>query len=220
MTNTEKIFDRLYTFEGKQYEFHKKGFPESVQHDIDQICELFEASSANMRRAIVSKVRPSISFLFLGFSSRMAIAAVRKSNDQLLVRGLESLAVENCVFDWRDSTIVLATLYHSASKNGANADEMFRFVASMAVSDRARRLFESFLARTPDKRVCPVFCYRSPLRQTENLPTRTCDQVARARRADNMGGFCQKDVASFGFQLGELAFTLLCSAQDNLASYE
>lgn len=157
MTNTEEIFDRLYTLEGKQYEFHKKGFPESVQRDINQICELFEASSAEMRRLIVSKVRPGISFLFLGFSSRMAIAAIRKNNNQLLVRGLESLAVENCVFDWRDSTIVLATLYHSALKNGANADEIFRFVASMAAPECAKRLFESFLARTPDKKDLSCF---------------------------------------------------------------
>lgn len=153
MITAKDLFESLYKLAGKQYEFYKKGLPESAQNTIDQICELFEVSSVEVRREIVSKVHSSISFLFFGFGSWMAIAAVRRNDNQLVLRGLESLAVENCVFDWRDSTIVLAMLYHSAVKNGADADQVVRFVAGMAASDSGRMLFESFLDRTPDKKV-------------------------------------------------------------------
>lgn len=157
MMTVSDIFDGLYRFKGKAYEIHKQGLPEDVGGQIAQLCEIFESSTDAERRGIVSNVVREVSFLFIRFGTDMAVTAVRQGDGRAVIRGLEALAIENCTADWRDSTIVVAVLYHSAQKIGLDADEALRFAASLAVSETGDKLFGSFLRRTPENRALSVF---------------------------------------------------------------
>lgn len=143
------IFDRLSRFQGKQFEIHKGGWPAELKESMVQLCTMFETSEEDVRRKITSKVVPALSFLFLSFSGIMAIDAVRRHDWQLVRLGLEALAIEDCKFDWRDSTIALAVLYHSAAKIGEDPEKIVDFVANLASARTRKELFYSFCARSP-----------------------------------------------------------------------
>ena len=112
-------FQHLYGFKGREYEIHKKGLPDSVRKNISVLCELIENPSYSVREQIVSLASREISFLFLAFSETMAIGAVQQGDKQSVIRGLEALAIENCIGDWRDSILRLVLLYHSGVKINA-----------------------------------------------------------------------------------------------------
>jgi hypothetical protein len=144
------LFQELYNFKGKEYEIHKKDSPDRVQDNITLLCGLFENSCHEIRQEIISSVVREISFLFLRFSELMAITAVRRRDKQCIVQGLEALAIENCLADWRDSTIRLALLNHSALKIGADPEELIKSVATLALNTAHKNLFCSFLDRLPE----------------------------------------------------------------------
>lgn len=152
MKTVADIFEELCRLKGKAYEVHKHGLPDDAQGDIALLCDIFEGSTEAERQDIVSNVVREVSFLFMRFGGDMAITAVRQRDSRAVIRGFEALAIEDCRGDWRDSTIILAALYHSAQKIGIDADETLRFVAGLAVSETGDKLFESFLRRTPENR--------------------------------------------------------------------
>lgn len=156
----QQVFNELYKLGGKAHEFHKTGLPRDAPKNVLWLCELFEKSTSDDRQIITSKVTLKISWIFFSFSKFMAITAVRQRDKQLVIRGLEALAIENCTLDWRDSTIALAALYHSALKIDCAADDLLQFVASLGASDKTRSLFLSFLGRTLDDKKLEKFGIR------------------------------------------------------------
>ena len=75
----------------------------------------------------------------------MATAAIRSRDKQFIIQGLDALAIENCVADWRDRTLRLALLYHSARKIGADPEELIKAVAAFAMAAAQKNLFGPFL---------------------------------------------------------------------------
>jgi len=153
----DDIFQRLYALKGTEYEVHKKGLPEGVRENISSLCELFETASYEGREQIVSLVRREISFLLLRFSELMAIAGVRQGDKQCVVRGLEALAIENCIGDWRDSMCRLAALHHSAKKVGSDPEKLIKDVAALAMKRAQDTLFYRFLSWAPADRELTKF---------------------------------------------------------------
>lgn len=153
----DEIFERLYELKGKEYEIYKRGLPDNILQNIAHLCEIFETSSADVRRSVISKVVREISFVFLKFSDVMANTAVWQADKKDIVRGLEALAIENCIVDWRDSTLRLVLLYHSALKIGADPRQLIDFVARLATKSAERDFFGSFLARSAEDRQLEKF---------------------------------------------------------------
>jgi hypothetical protein len=151
------LFQHLSTFRGAQYKIYKDGLPDSVRNAIWALVELFDHSSQKVREDIVSLVSHEISFLFFAFSTAMAVKAVQQRNEEPLIRGLEALAIENCVFDWRDSLATLALLHHSALKIGTDPEKLIKNVAILAMETAREKLFYPFLARTPEDRELTKF---------------------------------------------------------------
>lgn len=170
------IFEELYRLRGKSYEVHKQGLPADVREGITRLCEIFEGSSEEERRDIVANVVRGVSFLFLRFSTDMSITAVRETDSRAVFCGLEALAIEDCRGDWRDSTIVLAMLCHSARKIGVDADEALRFARRLSVSETGDKLFGSFLQRTPEKRELSKFWIKEGATPTGEFTYRAANE--------------------------------------------
>jgi len=149
---TPTIFQQLCLFKGKEYSLYKTGLPDSVIEGINSLCLSFEAGSAETRREISSCVAREISYLFLMFSDRAALEALRSKDEECIVRGLEALAIENCTADCRDSMLRLAPLYHSAVSIGADSEKLIASVAAIAVEPAKTNLLLSFLKRSPENR--------------------------------------------------------------------
>lgn len=145
----EEAFAKLKLL--KVADFYKK--PVLTQEELDRIqliCDRYLVALPDERDRIHSMVKPEISFLFFMYAKDMAVKAVRDQEKETIFKGLVALAVENQVFDWRDSMTVLVLLHHSAVKIGANALGLFQRVAAIS-SPRTSDGFLQFSARTPDK---------------------------------------------------------------------
>jgi hypothetical protein len=75
------------------------------------------------------------------------------------LRASSLFAVENQVFDWRDSLMILTLLYHSAIKIGADAPDLFRRVAAISTSQTADSYLQC-LACTPEQRDIVKFGFK------------------------------------------------------------
>lgn len=95
-----EVFGVLFSIRGKQYEIYKSGLPRTIRDSIESLCRVFEDTPREVKIQIISSVTPEISFLFHRFSDQMASRAANSKNEKFVVRGLESLAIENCTFDW------------------------------------------------------------------------------------------------------------------------
>lgn len=164
-----ELFERLHCLKGKEYEFHKAGLPASVIEVLSSLARLFEQSSERERAEISSRVVPEISFLFLRFGDTMATKALRCYDERSVLQGLEALAIENCRFDWRDSTLTLALLYHSAARIGVDAEAPIRFVMQLASKRSKDQLFAPFLSRTPENRELAKFGMKEAQNQEGRL---------------------------------------------------
>jgi hypothetical protein len=153
----DEVFQRLSDLRGNEYRIFRKGLPESAREDISSLCELFETASYEGREQIVSLVRRETGFLFLRFSTEMAVAAVRQGDMQFVIRGLQALAIENCNGDWRDSVCALAVLNHSAEKIGSDPEKLIKDVAALAMKNAQDKLFYRFLSRAPKDRELTKF---------------------------------------------------------------
>ena len=142
-----EVFEDLRSLKGKQYTVHKNGLPPNARENLHYLCELFEESSKAVREEISSRVGIDNSYLFLIFSEVMAVGAVREMDKGRIIRGLEALAIENCTFDCRDSTVRLALLNHSAGLIGANSEHLIRSASDMALDNARNNLFAPFLER-------------------------------------------------------------------------
>jgi len=106
---------------------------------------------------MVSLTRPDIAYLFRRFTDEMAVAAVREGKKRFVTLGLLALAIENCVFDWRDSMIALAALYDSAAKLDNDPEGLVRDIAVFAMKSAQDQLFYRFLGWAPEARQLAKF---------------------------------------------------------------
>ena len=90
------------------------------------------------RATVFGKVKKS--FLFLAFSERMAVLAVRENSESRLFDGLIAHVLEDFSHDYRENLLILSLLYHSAVKLGSNPIELFRKAAALASPKSADRL--------------------------------------------------------------------------------
>jgi hypothetical protein len=144
----------------KPFDFYRPRSLAPEQQDwLRLICDRFSDALSEEREKINSLVTPEISFLFFMYGKTMAVEAVRDHDEAKIFKGLVALAVENQVFDWRDSLMVLTLLYHSAIKIGADAPNLFRRAAAISTSQTADSYLQ-FLARTPEQRDIVKFGFK------------------------------------------------------------
>jgi hypothetical protein len=144
----------------KPFDFYRPRSLAPVQQDwLRLICDRFSDALSEEREKINSLVTPEISFLFFMYGKTMAVEAVRDHDEAKIFKGLVALAVENQVFDWRDSLMVLTLVYHSAIKIGADAPDLFRRVAAISTSQTADSYLQ-FLASTPEQRDIVKFGFK------------------------------------------------------------
>jgi hypothetical protein len=132
----------------KVFDFYKTRALTPEQQDwVQLICDRYLQASTQGRESIRSLVTPEISFLFYTYAKAAAVQAVREQDEEKIFKGLVALSIENQVFDWRDSMMVLARLHHSAVKIGADASQLFHRAAAIS-SLRSGEGFLEFSART------------------------------------------------------------------------
>jgi hypothetical protein len=154
----QEIFAKLKRL--KAFDFYKTRTLTAEQHDwLELVCNRYVDASPEERHRVNCLVTPEISFLFFIYGKAMAIEAVRERDEAKVFKGLVALAVENQVFDWRDSLTVLTLLYHSAIKIGADASNLFQRVATISASQTSTN-FSKFLARSPENRDIAKFGFK------------------------------------------------------------
>lgn len=154
----QEIFAKLKRL--KVFDFYKTRTLTPEQQDwLELVCNRYIDALPEERHKVNSLVTPEISFLFFMYGKAMAIEAVRDRDEAKIFTGLVALAVENQVFDWRDSLTVLTLLYHSAIKIGVDAPNVFQRVATISSSQTSAN-FLQFLARTPENRDIAKFGFK------------------------------------------------------------
>ena len=154
----EETFAKLKLL--RVFDFYKtRALTQEQQGGVQFICDHYLRALPDERARIHSMVRPDISFLFFMYAKAMAVEAVRERRDEKVFKGLVALAVENRVFDWRDSTMVLALLHHSAIKIGADALQLFQRAAAIS-TPQTRESFLQFSARAPENLDLAKFGYQ------------------------------------------------------------
>jgi hypothetical protein len=142
----EEAFAKLKLLE--VFEFHKTRVLAPEQRGwVQFVCDRYLNGLPYERKSIHSLVTPEISFIFFMYAGAMAVEAVRERDEGKVFKGLVALSVENQVFDWRDSMMVLVRLHHSAVKIGADAPRLFHRAAAIS-SLRTGDGFLEFAART------------------------------------------------------------------------
>jgi hypothetical protein len=154
----EETFAKLKLL--KVYDFYKtRVLTQEQQGWVQFICDHYLRALPDERARIHSMVTPEISFLFFMYAKAMAVEAVRDRQEEKVFNGLIALAVENRVFDWRDSMMVLVLLHHSTVKIGADASRLFQRAAAIS-TPQTREGFLRFSARTPESLDLAKFGYQ------------------------------------------------------------
>ena len=154
----EETFAKLKLL--KVFDFYKtRVLTHEQQGWVRFICDHYFGASPDERARICSMVTPEISFLFFMYAGAMAVEAVRERQEEKIFQGLIALAVENGVFDWRDSMMVLVLLHHSAAKTGADASQLFQRAAAIS-TPQTSEVFLQFSARTPENLDLAQFGYQ------------------------------------------------------------
>jgi hypothetical protein len=144
----------------KVFDFYKTGVLTPEQEDwVLFICDRYLSGSPQERESIRSLVTPEMSFLFFMYAGVAAVRAVREQDEKKVFNGLVALSVENQVFDWRDSIMVLVQLHHSAVKIGADVSKLFHRAAAIS-SLRTGEGFLEFSARTSESLDLAKFGYK------------------------------------------------------------
>ena len=154
----EEIFAKLKLL--KVFDFYKtRSLAQEQQQWVQSICDQYLRALPSKRANIHSMVTPEISFLFFMYAKAMAVEAVRERQEEKVFKGLVALAVENGVFDWRDSMMVLVLLHHSAAKIGADPSQLFQRAAAISTPQTSEGFLE-FSARAPENLDLGKFGYR------------------------------------------------------------
>jgi len=163
----EETFAKLKLL--KVFDFYKtRVLTQEQQGWMQFICDHYLNALPGERAKIRSMVTPEISFLFFMYAQAMAVEAVRERQEEKVFKGLVALAVENQVFDWRDSMMVLVLLHHSAVKIGADALGLFQRTAAISTPQTSEG-FLQFSARAPENLDLAKFGYREGMDSEGNF---------------------------------------------------
>ena len=116
-----------------------------------------DAEDCASARAYVD--RPALWSTLLTFAERMANAAVRERSARHVEAGLTAVAIEDFRIDAREDWLVLALLYRSAAKLGADGRALFCDAARWA-SERAAAELIGFAQRADLAQVVEHMGYR------------------------------------------------------------
>ena len=156
--NLEEIFGKLKSL--KIFDFYKsRKLTEEQELWLETLCQFYLVAPGPDRLKISGMVDRNISFLFHLYGKIAAIQAVSEANTEKVRLGLAALAIENGVFDWRDSLFVLVLLYNSARKIGMNPEQEVRLTTELA-SPQGAKFFTDFLARAPEDRTIAKFGFK------------------------------------------------------------
>ncbi len=134
--------------------------PCPLDDEISEIVNAFLQAAPAEREAAYGKVNRSS--LFLGFSERMAILAVRKNSERPLFEGLIAHVIEDFRFDARENLVRLSLLYHSASKIGLDPIALFDRAAALA-TPKAAKYIRDFARRSPELRRIEAMRFRETI---------------------------------------------------------
>ena len=163
----EETFARLKLL--KVFDFYKtRVLTQEQQGWVQFICDHYLRALPDERASIHSMVTPEISFLFFMYAKAMAVEAVRERQEEKVFRGLIVLAVENRLFDWRDSMMVMVLLHHSAAKIGADTSQLFQRAAAISTPQTSEG-FLQFLARAPENLELAKFGYQEGMDSEGNF---------------------------------------------------
>jgi hypothetical protein len=102
------------------------------------------------RDAVASRLSLESIGILRTFAHAASVLAVRRESPSLIGQGLVALVIFAQVDDLKDVLFYLATLYHSTTKLGLDAQTIFREAASLTSSPVVRRQIEGFPLRSPD----------------------------------------------------------------------
>lgn len=105
-------------------------------------CNLNETQRVDETLTISDQQRMAL----LAYSERMASKAIRNKDKTSIHLGLIALGVDGWKVDWRDNTMILSLLNHSAEVIGVDPIDVF-IEASKYFAPNVKKSFELFLKR-------------------------------------------------------------------------
>jgi hypothetical protein len=115
-----------------------------VRDTVARLCRIYLDSNPQQREQLRKSLTSE--FVLFWFAHDMAVRAVRENNASYIRDGLVAVVIEDARRDERDTLFPIALLHHSASKIGADANELFEWAASIA-SPRMELLLKGYAAR-------------------------------------------------------------------------
>jgi hypothetical protein len=115
-----------------------------IRDTVAQLCRIYLDSVSQQREQLRKSLTSE--FVLFWFAHDMAVRAVRDNNASYIRDGLVAVVMEDARRDERDSLFPIALLHHSASKIGADANEIFEWAASIG-SPRMELLLKEYATR-------------------------------------------------------------------------
>jgi hypothetical protein len=115
-----------------------------IRHTVARLCRIYLDSNVEQRELLRKSLTSE--FVLFWFAHDMAVRAVRENNASYIRDGLVAVVIENARRDAKDTLFPIALLHHSASKIGADANEIFEWAASIA-SPRMELLLKDYATR-------------------------------------------------------------------------
>ncbi len=126
----------------------------SLDSELVVLCQRFAKSDAQSRADMRSSISMEEFYTLINFSQRAAVFAMREKNVEWVNNGLTAMAmIEAERMDYRDVSMPVGLLYHSAGKVGANADQLFRDAAKLSEPTVAKLLTGFIERRAEDKEI-------------------------------------------------------------------
>jgi hypothetical protein len=152
-----EVLERLAKLKVSDFWGKVRTLPEDLRNDLDKLTECFPTIDLDSRDQIRTAIKPTFSFVFLWYAKEMSIHAVRRRDYELISDGLTSLAIENAVFDLRESIILMSLLFNSALKLGVDAPRLFLKAATLAENKGLAEALTNFPKRPKENRAISVF---------------------------------------------------------------
>ncbi len=118
---------------------------------IEELCRLYLSVDSDGRTDILARTTVEMAPMFRGVANLYAVDGVRERDPDKIFLGIVALALENLSFDFRDTMIALAVLYHSALKLNLNPDEILGRALTICTPKMGKFLSE-FFGRTESQK--------------------------------------------------------------------
>lgn len=121
-----------------------------------ELCDLYVSASHEERAEIRSTISLTGANMMRGYASIIATEAVRQNPPDLIRKALIALSIEDCKFDYRDSTFCLSMVFNSAVKLGMDVPQVFNEVVAISGAQGAKLLL-NWLGREPKLQALSAF---------------------------------------------------------------